>query len=101
MKRTLTAAVAAVLLSLLLPFTASAMGSRPPLPETPLMQAAEKGQTETVKGLIAKGADVNSKHKDGLTALMWPAGRGHTETVKALLEAEADVNAAAEFGGPP
>ena len=100
MNRTSMAAVAAVLLALLPPLTASAMGSRPE-PVTLLMQAAEKGQTETVKGLIAKGADVNSKHKDGLTALMWPAGRGHTETVKALLEAEADVNAAAEFGGPP
>ena len=65
-----------VLLALIIPLTASAMGSRPPAPETPLMQAAEKGETETVRSLIDQGADVNAKTKDGGTSLMLAAWAG-------------------------
>lgn len=40
---------------------------------TALMKAAEHGEAETVKLLIAAGADVNAKTDDGRTAL-WFAG---------------------------
>ncbi|MFX0200286.1 MAG: ankyrin repeat domain-containing protein, partial [Candidatus Hodarchaeota archaeon] len=60
---------------------------------SPLMEAASKGDTEKVHALLAKGADVNAKDNDGLTALMRAALQGHTDTVHALLAKGADVNA--------
>ena len=45
-----------------------------------------------VKLLIRKGADVNAKNRDGLTALMHAAVDGIHGSVKLLLEAGADVN---------
>jgi ankyrin repeat protein len=33
-----------------------------------LMAAAQEGQTETVQALLAKGADVNTKNKRGITS---------------------------------
>jgi len=58
-----------------------------------LIHAAEKGDTETVKMLLNKGADVNAKDKDGETALMYAAQKGHTEIVEILLINGADINA--------
>jgi serine/threonine-protein phosphatase 6 regulatory ankyrin repeat subunit B len=43
--------------------------------------------------LLAAGADVNAKDKDGVTALMWASQGGHITVVQALLAAKADVNA--------
>ena len=63
------------------------------------MTASLKGHTEIVKALLDKGADVNAKSKDGVTALMWASQDGHTEIVKALLiDKGADVNAKSEKG---
>ncbi len=62
-------------------------------PWTPLHDAANKGQTEKVKTMIAGGADVNAKEKYDCTPL-YLAGRGdYVEVVEALIEAGADVNA--------
>jgi ankyrin repeat protein len=71
-----------------------------------LMSAAEFGNAELVRRLLAAGVNVNSQSppvtlrvKNGpiaigsLTALMVAAGGGNTETVQLLLEAKADVNA--------
>lgn len=68
---------------------------------TALVWAAGKGNTEIVKLLLSKGADVNAKDKAvyGGTALMAAANRGHTEIVKLLLSKGADVNAKDEAGG--
>jgi ankyrin repeat protein len=60
---------------------------------TPLMVAAESGDTEAVHKLIARKADVNRKHRDsGKTALMLAAAKGHAEVVDALLAAGAAVD---------
>ena len=83
-----------VLLALFIPLTAHAED----LNET-LLNAAKEGQTETVQALIAKGADVNAKEKNGWTALIRAAKKGHIDIVKALLEAGADVNAKDKMGG--
>jgi uncharacterized protein len=48
--------------------------------------AAEGGDVEIVKLLIEKGADVNAKNVDGVTALMFAAGEGRLEAVKLLIE---------------
>ena len=50
-----------------------------------LMEACSKGDTETVRTLLEKGAKVNAKNNMDLTALMIAKINGHTETVQALL----------------
>ena len=62
------------------------------------MIASLRGQTEVVKMLLEKGADVNAKNTKGWTALMIASLRGQTEVVKNLLEKGADVNAKDEDG---
>jgi ankyrin repeat protein len=57
-----------------------------------LWMAARKGDVETVKALLAKGADVNAKTEYGATALSFAADKGHVEVVKVLLANKADVN---------
>ena len=61
-------------------------------------EAVQKGKTETVKLLLANGADVNAVDKKGRTALMIAAQEGRTKMVKLLLANGADVNAANTFG---
>ncbi len=58
----------------------------------PLGWAALNGQTEAVKLLLEKGADVNGRQRDGSTSLHSAAFLGHVETVKLLLEKGADIN---------
>jgi uncharacterized protein len=58
-----------------------------------LIKAVYRGDTNAVEHMVAKGADVNVKDKDGITALMWASTLGHTETAKFLIAKGADVNA--------
>jgi uncharacterized protein len=60
---------------------------------TPLIAAAEAGQSEAVQLLLARGADVNKKMKRGQSALMFASYHGHAELARLLLENGADVNA--------
>jgi hypothetical protein len=62
--------------------------------ETPLMQAAEKGDLKTVQQLLAAKADVNARDQTGETALIHACRNPHAsvELVKALLAAGADLN---------
>jgi ankyrin repeat protein len=55
-----------------------------------LSRAARNGHTETVKTLLAAGANV---HANDDVALCWAALNGHAETVQSLLGAGADVHA--------
>ena len=55
-----------------------------------LIKAAGNGQTETVKLLIEKGADVNVKNKSGGTALESASFCGHTDIIKLLKKAGAN-----------
>ena len=67
--------------------------------ETALMIAANSGNAETVKQLIAAGADVNlSESRKGQTALMWAAAEGHGDVVQLLIARSADVKAASKSG---
>ena len=45
------------------------------------MGASIEGHTETVAMLWEKGADVNAKDKDAMTAFHWASNNGHTEIV--------------------
>lgn len=58
-----------------------------------LIKAAEEGNIAKVRNLLAQGADVNTKDKDGYTALIHASMNGHTEVVKTLLAKGVDVNA--------
>ena len=60
---------------------------------TPLMQAADGGDLDSVRALLRNGADVNEAKGSGHTALMLAAGRDHLEIVQTLLRAGANPNA--------
>lgn len=79
---------AALTLLLAVSFTLPAFGDEPAL-----IRAAEKGNFREVRALLSKGANVNARDKDGITALMMAASGGHLEVVRVLLAHGADVNA--------
>jgi len=64
---------------------------------TPLMDAAEEGDINTVKALLDKGEDVNKKGPD-YTALMVASARGNTDVVRLLIDRGADVNMVVSTG---
>jgi ankyrin repeat protein len=66
--------------------------------EEPLIEAAQAGDTETVRDLIAQGADANTRDYYGWEPLMYAAWFEHTDTVKLLVELGADVNAKERSG---
>ncbi|MFC1537666.1 ankyrin repeat domain-containing protein [Gemmatimonadota bacterium] len=80
--------VSIVLLTLLAGFTVCTKGKN-----ERFIEAASKGQTETIRALLQEGADVNAQNHLGSTALMVAAEAGHTETVLALIKSGADINA--------
>jgi len=51
-----------------------------------LIQAAKSGDKAVVQQLLAKGANIEAKDKDGFTALIWAAYGDHPDTVTLLLE---------------
>ncbi len=60
---------------------------------TPVLAAAAKGQTPTVKYLVEKGADITYRHPiTKLNALMYAAIEGNDELVEYLLQKGADPN---------
>lgn len=70
--------------------------------ETVLMTASRTGRPDSVKVLLAKGANVHSKETAyNQTALMWAAAEGHVETIQALLKAGAEINARSKSGFTP
>ncbi len=64
-----------------------------------LMQAAEKGNNVfAVESLLLRGANVNVKNKDGMTALTYASQGNYEKIVKILLIYGADVNLQAISG---
>jgi len=79
--------------AILLTATLSASSS-----DTPVADAAMRGDAAAVKTLIAGGADVNAAQGDGMTALHWTALNGDSETTEALLSAGAQVDQPTRLG---
>ncbi len=66
-----------------------------------LVDAARAGDTTTVRGLLAKKADVNLAAPDGTTALHWAVQRDDAAMVDALLRAGAKAVTATRYGVTP
>ncbi|HEY9405775.1 MAG TPA: ankyrin repeat domain-containing protein [Pyrinomonadaceae bacterium] len=86
-----------LLLLLLLPATPAVLAAQDQKEE--LFNAARKGDAATVKALLDRGVDVNTKFRYGATALSYASDKGHVEVVKLLLERKADVNVKDTFYG--
>jgi len=67
-------------------------------PVTPIADAAERGDLESVRQLLQSGVDVNDSHADGMTALHWAAENGNTDIAKALIFAGANVQSGTRIG---
>src|SRR3970040_1777020 len=70
-----------------------------PAPESPVADAAQRGDVETVRTLLRQGADVNAAQGDGMTALHWAAQNGDVGMMRVLLYAGANVEATTRLGG--
>jgi len=66
-----------------------------------LIDAAKKGNRESVRALLKENAPVNARDADGTTALHWAARADDMETAQLLMRAGADVKAADRYGITP
>jgi len=67
--------------------------------DSPVADAAERGDVEAVRALLRDGADVNTAQSDGMTALHWAATRNDAEIAGILLYAGATPRATTRLGG--
>ncbi|HEX6217624.1 MAG TPA: ankyrin repeat domain-containing protein, partial [Vicinamibacterales bacterium] len=66
--------------------------------ESPIADAAARGDREAVKALLKKAADVNAAQGDGMTALHWAAMHGDSDLAQMLIVAGANVRATTRLG---
>ena len=66
--------------------------------ESPIAEAAARGDREAVKSLLKKAADVNAAQGDGMTALHWAAMNGDLELAEMLIVAGGNVRATTRLG---
>lgn len=69
--------------------------------EKALFEAAQLGDAETVRALLAQGVSPKTTGEFGQTPLMYAAESGDLATVKTLLEAGADLHARCSVAGTP
>ena len=67
-------------------------------PKDELISAAKDGNVAAVQALLAKGAEVNAKNEDGMTALMAASADGSLDVAQALPAQGTDVNAKTNDG---
>ena len=69
--------------------------------DSPLVEAARKGDVATVRALITKRVDVNEPGRDGSTALLWAAYNSDLAMAQALIAAGAKINTPNKYGVTP
>ena len=67
--------------------------------ESPVADAAQRGDVEQVRSLLRSGADPNAAQADGMTALHWAAMNDEVEIAEVLLYAGATHRATTRLGG--
>jgi len=67
--------------------------------ESPVADAAQRGDVEEVRALLQRGADANGAQPDGLTALHWAAMNNDLEIIELVLYAGATVRPLTRLGG--
>jgi uncharacterized protein len=77
----------------------SAWGAAPA--PSPVADAAMKGDSATVKALLAQKADVNAPQPDGATAIQWAAYTNNLALADILIKGGADVKLANHDGATP
>ena len=85
-----TQATGALLLTLLL--------WGPIRPESPVADAAMRGDLDAVQKLLERGSDVNLAQGDGMTALHWAGETGAAAMARMLIYAGANVDALTRLG---
>ena len=71
----------------------------PALEKPPLLTAVRNGELDTVRELLAAGADPESANRYGATTVTFAASRGHVEILRLLLEAGANPDPQDTFYG--
>src|SRR5260370_36942255 len=67
--------------------------------ETPLMEAAERGNLETLRVLLSRGANPNAREANGgQTSLMWAISERQSAVTEELVRRGADVHARSNNG---
>jgi ankyrin repeat protein len=66
-----------------------------------LADLAEKHDIAAVRAMLARGADVNARQVDGMTALHWAVYHDDVVLTQLLVKAGADVDAVNRYGVPP
>ena len=74
------------------------VGAWTPIADSPVADAAMRGDTALVRQLLKQGADVNAAQGDGMTALHWSAARGDANQVAMLVYAGARLEASTRNG---
>ena len=64
----------------------------------PLLAAADRGDTNTIKVLLSQGEKVDQANRFGATALMCAAMHGYVVSSRLLLDKGADINAVTRDG---
>ena len=67
-------------------------------PEGKLLDVVDAGDADSLRSLLANGANVKVADEDGVTLVMRAAASGHAETVRLLLAAGADPTARDRHG---
>jgi ankyrin repeat protein len=68
---------------------------------SPVADAAMRGDTAAIRSLLAQKADVNLTQSDGATAIQWAAYRNDTAMADLLIAAKADVKIPNRDGATP
>lgn len=85
-------------LSILGLVVALTVGANASLADSPVADAASRGDREAVKALLKSAADVNAAQGDGMTALHWASMNGDAELAQMLIIAGANVKATTRLG---